>query len=205
MQGYYFITNSLLSVHGIFYDVECALRAGVCAVQYRSKETPLSIQYIQALKLRSMCKGKTIFIVNDRLDLALAVKADGVHLGQEDLPCLVARRIAPKKMIIGISVHSVEEAKKAQSDGADYISVGPIFATKTKSDAKRPCGIDLIKKVKQAVDIPVVAIGGINLSNAKQVVKAGADALCAISAVITKKDVLAEILKFQKLFNFKKR
>lgn len=199
MRGYYFITDSRLSRAGNVSDVKNALAAGVRMVQYRDKEAGTRQLYEEALRLKSVCKG-AIFLINDRLDIALGIGADGVHIGRDDLPYRLARRLLGKKKVIGVTVHSVKEAQEAQRLGADYIGVSPIFTTGTKRDAGKPAGIRLIKEIKRRVGLPVIAIGGINLSNAKEVVEAGADGLCAISAVVTKPDVKKEIKKFQALF-----
>ncbi|HSA30734.1 MAG TPA: thiamine phosphate synthase [Candidatus Omnitrophota bacterium] len=203
ISGYYFITDSTLGRGGA-NDVKQAIAAKVAAVQYRNKNFSSREMLMEALELRKLCR-KTIFLINDRVDIALAVDADGVHLGQDDLPCRAARRLLGKNKIIGLTVHSVEEAIAAQEMGADYIGVSPIFATLTKADAGKSIGIKGLKKIREQVSIPIVAIGGINLSNALEVIQAGADAVCAISAVITKPDVCAEIKKFQALFGIKER
>jgi len=200
MIGYYFITDKNLSKKGIISDVKAALRAGVKCVQYRSKETDAKKAYAEALKLRKICRDAT-FLINDRLDLALRVGADGVHLGQDDLPVAMARRLLGESKIIGLTVHSIKEAKEAKREGADYIAVSPIYATKTKKDAGSPKGAALIKKIKKTVKLPVIAIGGIRLSNVREVIRSGADGLCAISCVVTKPDVRKEIAKFQKIFH----
>lgn len=199
MKGYYFITDGNLSQAGSINDVKNAVAAKVQIVQYREKQATTKQMYEEALKLKKICKN-IIFLINDRVDIALAVDADGVHIGQDDLPYCVARKLLGKKKIIGVTVHNVKEALKAQKAGADYIGVSPIFTTTTKLDAGKAAGLSLIRKIKQAVSIPIIAIGGINLANAPQVVRAGADGLCAISSVVTKEDVRAEIEKFQKLF-----
>ncbi len=202
MIGYYFITDSSLSLAGNISDVKNALLAKVKFVQYRTKHLDTKAMYQEALRLRKICR-KAAFLVNDRLDIVLAVKADGVHLGQDDLSYQVARKLLGKKKIIGVTVHSVKEAKEAKKFGADYISVSPIFKTGTKDDAGQPVGIRLLKEIKRKVSLPVVAIGGINFLNASQIISAGADGLCAISAVVTKRDVKREIEKFQGLFTKK--
>jgi thiamine-phosphate pyrophosphorylase len=202
MKGYYFITDSSISRAGNLSDVQNALKAKVEVVQYREKQKCTKEMYKEALLLRKLCKG-IIFLINDRVDIALSVDADGVHIGNDDLPYSVIRKLLGKKKIIGMTVHRVKEAREAQELGADYIGISPIFATSTKADAGIPVGIELIKKIKKEVSIPVIAIGGINLPNAPEVVLAGVDALCAISAVVTSKDVRGEIEKFQELFNRK--
>jgi len=199
MKGFYFITDAYLSRRGIFRDVENALGAGVKIVQYRNKSLSTGEMFQEALNLRKLCH-KITFLINDRLDLALAVEADGVHLGQGDLPIEAARKILGKNKIIGLTVHSLTEAKLAFKKGANYLGVSPIFGTRTKLDAGKPVGCSLISKIKEKIDLPIVAVGGINLSNAKEVISSGADCVAAISAVLARKDVSAEIKKFQKLF-----
>lgn len=199
MKGYYFITDSSLSRAGNISDVKNALKAGVEIIQYRNKHASTKEMFEEALKLRKICKDAT-FLINDRVDIALAIGADGVHIGNDDMPYGVARKLLGKKKIIGVTVHSVKEAVEAQKMGADYLGVSPIFSTDTKKDAGIPVGVELIKEIKRFVSIPIIAIGGINLSNASGVIRAGADGLCAISAVVTKRDVKKEIQKFQELF-----
>ncbi len=199
MRGYYFITDASLSRAGNISDVQNAVISGVEVVQYRNKTANTHELYKEARLLREICKN-TIFIVNDRIDIALGVGADGVHLGQEDMPCSVARNILGKNKTIGVTVSSLEQALRAQESGADYLAVSPIFSTGTKSDAGIPVGVDLIKKIRKIISLPLVAIGGINLENAGQVILAGADAICAISCVVTKPDIGKEIEKIRNLF-----
>jgi thiamine-phosphate pyrophosphorylase len=198
MRGFYFITDDDLSLNGSISDVKAAIQAKVEIIQYRCKSQSMKSMYQQAKKLKQLSQG-ALFIVNDRIDLALAVAADGVHLGQEDMPCDIARKIMGPDRIIGVSVHNLEQAYIAQEQGANYIGIGAVFATNTKAGVM-PLGIKLVEQVKKQVSIPVVAIGGLNLENVKQVIDAGIDAVCAISAVVTKQDVAQEILKFQRLF-----
>jgi thiamine-phosphate pyrophosphorylase len=200
MKGFYFITDSGLSRAGNKRDVGSALAAGVEVVQYRDKQASTRQMYEEALQLRTLCKGRAIFLINDRVDIALGVRADGVHLGNADLPYRLARKLLGKKRIIGLTVHSLKEAREAQEFGADYLGVSPVFSTGTKLDAGEPLGCGLIRKIKKDIRIPLVAIGGISLENAKEVIRSGADSLCAISAVVTKADVRKEIEKFQDLF-----
>ncbi len=199
IRGYYFITDSGLSRNGTINDVLCALNAGVSIIQYREKNSSTLKMYNEAFELRKLVKD-ALFIINDRIDICLAVNADGVHLGQDDLPVSITRRIIGKDKIIGVTVHSVEEAIEAEKKGTDYIAVSPIFFTNTKPDAQSPVGLKVLGEVKLAVSVPVVAIGGITLENASAVVRVGADAVCAISAVLKADDVTGEIKKFQQLF-----
>jgi len=199
MRGFYFITDSLLSLRGNISDVKNALAAKVEVMQYREKSLSTKEMYEEALILRKICKNVT-FLINDRVDIALSVDADGVHLGQEDLPYRLARKLLGKKKIIGLTVHNLSEAEEAQELGADYVGISPIFSTNTKKDAGTPSGIDLIKKIRKRIYLPIVVIGGIKLANALQVIHAGADCLCAISAVVIKSDVNREIEKYQELW-----
>lgn len=191
----YFITESKLTKRTIFEDVKSAIKAGVKIIQYREKEKSTREMVGEAAKIKELCKNKAIFLINERVDIALAVKADGIHLGQDDIPYEIARSLLGGK-IIGLTVHNVEEAIQAKKLGADYISLSPIFETKTKLDAGPAVGIKLIEDIKKSVNIPFVAIGGINLENIDDVIKAGATSVAAISAIVTKEDVESECRKF---------
>lgn len=199
MRGYYFITDTDLSLAGNVNDVQQAIAAGVEVVQYRRKAGSTKELFAEASALRQLSRN-ALFLINDRVDIALAVDADGVHLGQDDMPIGPARKLLGEKKIIGLTVHSVGEALEASALGADYLGVSPIFSTNTKTDAGPPAGIELIRHIKKAVHLPIVAIGGINLANASHVIAAGADCVCAISAVVAKPDVRAAIGEFQRLF-----
>ncbi|MBU4458176.1 MAG: thiamine phosphate synthase [Candidatus Omnitrophica bacterium] len=201
IKGYYFITDAELSKNGNESDVEKAVEAGVTIVQHRRKLDDTEAFIKEAKVLKKICKGKSLFIINDRVGVALSVDADGVHLGQGDMPYDTARKLLGKDKIIGVTVHDVKEAIQAENKGANYLGVSPIFSTTTKSDAGKPCGVEVIKEIKKNCKVPIVAIGGITLDNAKEAVQAGADAICAISAVVIKDDVRKEIKRFQFLFN----
>jgi len=163
---------------------EAAIDGGASVIQLREKTAPTREFLEEALKIRAATKkAKIPLIINDRLDIALAVDADGVHLGQEDLPVAVARRILGPKKIIGVSLGRAEEAKTAVSEGADYVALGPIFETASKSDARKPVGCEAVRKIRAALKIPVVAIGGINGDNVREVLEAGADGVAVISAI----------------------
>jgi len=198
--GYYFITDDKLSLKGNAADVLLACELGVKVIQYRNKNTPTKELYHEAHKLRQICKHYDVkFIVNDRIDIALAVDADGVHLGQDDMPYPVARKLLGKKKIIGISTHSVKEARLAEFSNVDYIGVGAIFSTTTKNDVT-PHGIQLIEDIKNVVNIPIVAIGGINMNNFESVISAGASALCSISDIVGHHDMKNRIEKINSKF-----
>lgn len=129
------------------------------------------------------------FIVNDRVDIAMLSDADGVHLGQSDIPIEDARSLLGDDKLIGITVHNVDEAVNAEERGADYVSVGSVFSTSTKQDAQQNLGLDAVFMVKRAVDVPVMAIGGINRGNIQDVIRAGADGVAVVSAVVSQKDL----------------
>ena len=201
IKGFYFITDSNLSLQGNIKDVLCAIKANVGIIQYRNKKLKNKKPIKELLSICEICKKyKVKFLVNDNIDIALKINADGVHLGQNDISCNIARKMLGKKKIIGITVRNVNQAIKAEQDKANYISIGPIFHTTTKKDAPKAKGISLIKTIKQECSIPIVAIGGINLKNAKSVIKNGANAICSISDVVTKQNITNQILKYQKLF-----
>lgn len=184
LSGFCFITDPKAS-NLSFEDMTIrVLKGDVKWVQHRDKVKSRRKIYEEAIRLRSLTKDfKAVFIVNDYVDIAFCVNADGVHLGQDDLPLKEARRILGKKKIIGISTHNLEQAIKAERDGADYIGFGPVFRTITK-DAGEPKGTDMLREVKTKVKIPVVAIGGINLKNISSVLSTGIDAVAVASAIL---------------------
>ena len=180
--GICFITDRTYCTMPVYEVVSVVLKVGIKFVQYRDKDRTRRELYEEAVRLRELTRSfDAILIINDHADIALAVDADGVHLGQDDLPLKEAKRIMGKR-IVGISTHSLEEAKEAEAGGADYIGFGPVFHTTTK-DAGAPKGVDNIRVIKQNVSIPVVAIGGINMENAGEVFAAGADSVAAATAV----------------------
>jgi thiamine-phosphate pyrophosphorylase len=166
-----------------------ALRGGAPALQLRGKDQPAREQaaLARALRAETHAAGALLF-VNDRLDVALAVGADGVHLGQDDLPLEAARRIVPPGFLVGISAETVELARAAEQGGADYVGTGPVYATGSKADAGDAVGCARIVEVAAAVSIPVVGIGGIVAGNAAEVVRAGAAGVAVISAVMRAAD-----------------
>lgn len=168
-----------------------ALAAGVKFIQYRSKSGTRKDIYGTSLLLARIARNaQARFIVNDHADIAAAVDADGVHLGQEDLPIEFARKLLGNNKLIGISTHGLEQAVAAESAGADYIGFGPIFPTTTK-DAGQLQGIRNISIIKQAVTLPVIAIGGINLSNVQDVIRSGAAGVAVISAILSAGNITA--------------
>lgn len=178
-----------------------AVRGGVGAVQLREKEADAARIIALARGVSRICReAGVLFIINDRVDIAAAVDADGVHLGQDDLPIEDARRILGGSKLIGLSTHSVEQALDAQERGADYIGVGPVFATPTK-EGRPAVGIDLIRAVKDSIHIPFVAIGGIDLNNCAQVLQAGARRIAAVRALAGAPDVYRAADSFLGMIN----
>ena len=168
---------------------------GARVIQLRDKQSKKGELLILAQKLKELCsQADVLFIINDYLDLAMAVNADGLHIGQEDLPLPVVRRELPIDKIVGCSVTTLSQATKAQDEGADYIAVGSIFPTTTKKEAT-VVGVDILKELERIVSTPLVAIGGINQNNIGEVVAAGADAVAVISAVLGEKDVRGAVQK----------
>jgi thiamine-phosphate pyrophosphorylase len=166
-----------------------ALAGGARLIQLRDKRREKGLQLPTARALRSLCQERgALFIMNDHVDLALAVEAHGVHVGQKDLPVSEVRRLVPREMIVGCSTNNPEEARRADADGADYVSVGRLFPTGSKADT-RPATTETLRAVKAAVSLPVCAIGGIDETNIDEVVAAGADMAAVIAAVIAAPDV----------------
>ena len=171
------------------------IEGGARVVQLRDKQSKKGELLPVAQKLKELCsQAGVLFIINDYLDLAVAVDSDGVHVGQEDLPVPVVRRELAIDRIVGCSVTTVPQATKAQNEGADYIAVGSMFPTTTKKEAV-VVGVDILKELKRVVSVPLVAIGGINQLNIGEVVTAGADAVAVVSAVVGEKDVKGAVEK----------
>lgn len=161
------------------------LEEGIKIIQYREKERKMGVMLEECRAIRRLTREyEATFIVNDHVDIALLVDADGVHVGQDDLPVAEVRRLLGPDKIIGLSTHSPEQARMAISAGADYIGVGPIYATKTKKDVCEPVGLEYLKYVVDNLEIPFVAIGGIKASNINDVVKAGARCCVVVSAFV---------------------
>ena len=189
----YVVTDSDISNGRSDHEIaEMAYRGGADVVQLRMKHADGREMLNEANLIREIadeyCR---YFIVNDRVDIAMASGADGVHLGQSDIPCDVARELMGDDAIIGVSVNTVEQAREAVENGADYVGVGAIFRTSTKPDAKQACGFDPIFAIKQELNIPIVAIGGINRGNIQDVIRAGADSAAVVSAVVSQDDVIS--------------
>lgn len=169
-----------------------AIEGGVTVLQIREKELSSRLFYEKALWMKEIAHRHSIpFIINDRVDIAMAVDADGVHVGQSDLPVPVIRNLLGKDKIIGVSVDSIEKAKAAQIAEVDYIGVGAVFPTDTKKDVESVIGIEGLREVCKSVSIPIVGIGGVTQENYKEVLEAGADGVAVISAILGKEDIKA--------------
>jgi len=172
--------------------LEEAIAGGVTMIQIREKNACTREFFEMAKIARNITKARRIpLVVNDRLDVALAVDADGLHIGQSDLPLQAARKIAGGKLFIGVSAGTVEDALAAEKDGADYLGAGAVFPTGSKADAGDAIGLDGLSRICAAVKIPVVAIGGISLLNAADVMQTGAAGIAVISAILAQKDIKA--------------
>jgi thiamine-phosphate pyrophosphorylase len=195
LNGLCFITGRKESCLTLKEIVTIVLSSGVRWIQYREKDKSRRDIYGEALMLRELTdKFRASLIVNDYTDIAIAVNADGVHLGQKDLPLKEARKIFGEEKIIGISTHSAEEAIAAEAEGADYIGFGPIFHTATK-DAGKPKGIAALREIKKLIKIPLIAIGGINIENLRSVIDSGADA-AAVSSAIIQGEIADNVIRF---------
>jgi thiamine-phosphate pyrophosphorylase len=165
--------------------VAAALSGGVCAVQLRDKHASARELLLVGKEMRRIAHScAAAFLVNDRPDVALALEADGVHVGPEDLPPGEARRLIPKPRLLGVSVRTLQEALSAQESGADYLGVGPIFPTTTKKDAGEPLGLGALTRITASVRIPVIGIGGIDVENAASVIEAGCAGIAVVSALM---------------------
>jgi len=169
--------------------VRAAIAGGATCIQLREKDCNTSAFIREAMTIRDLLSGNQVpLIINDRLDVALAVGADGVHLGQTDMPLEMARDIAGADMLIGISAECLEDAVAAAEGGADYIGVSPIYETPTKTDTAPALGLSGLQTIRRAVDVPLVAIGGLNLENAAAVIAHGADGIAVVSAIVSADD-----------------
>lgn len=170
-----------------------ALEGGVTLVQYRAKTASSAEMYAEALQLKALCDSfKVPLIINDRLDIAMAVGAAGVHLGQDDLPCAAARKILGEDYIIGVSAHNPAEAKAALQSGADYLGCGAVFGTATKADVQK-LGTDGLAAICKAKGLPVVGIGGVTADNYRDVRAAGADGAAIVSGILAQPDIRATV------------
>ena len=198
----YLVTDrELLGNKDLVQTIEQAIQGGVTMVQVREKNLS-TLEFFQvALAIKDITtKYRVPFIVNDRADIALAVDADGLHIGQSDLPLIVARKILGPTKIIGVSASTLEEALLAEKDGADYLGVGAIFPTMTKDDADS-VSLAQLKTIKNNVSIPLVAIGGINENNIKKVMETGIDGAAVVSAIVACPEPCMAAQKLRQLIN----
>jgi thiamine-phosphate pyrophosphorylase len=186
----YLVTDrQTLGSRDLYKSIEEAILGGVTLIQLREKDISTLEFYEIALKVKEITSRYEIpLIINDRIDIALACDAEGLHIGQSDMPLEIARKILGKHKIIGVSAPTVEKAKEAEQNGADYIGVGAIFPTGSKNDAVT-IGLEPLQDIRKAVNVPVVAIGGINADNCAKAISSGADGIAVISAILGKEDI----------------
>ncbi len=197
----YLVTDNSDNVEKFLNTIEEAIKGGTTVVQIREKTADTLDFYNLALKVKEITtKYDVPLIINDRVDIALAIDADGVHVGQSDMPCDVTRRLIGEDKILGVSAATVDEARKAQRDGADYIGTGAVFPTQTKDDADSVTKEEL-KEIVEAIDIPVVAIGGINLDNASELKGTGIKGLSVVSAIMSSDDPKKSSQELLNIFN----
>ena len=198
----YLVTDEKACLGKDFYAcIEEAIKGGVKIVQLREKNISTKDFYEKALKVKEICKNYgALFIINDRLDIAQAVGADGVHLGQSDMPIEEARKILKDKFLIGATARNIEEAKKVELSGADYIGSGAIFGTSTKDNAKK-LEMEELKKIVASVKMPVFAIGGININNVCMLKNIGLQGLCSVSGILSEIDCKKAVENILKNFN----
>ena len=176
-----------------------ALEGGVTLVQYRAKTASSAEMYAEALQLKALCDSFNVpLIINDRLDIAMAVGAAGVHLGQDDLPCAAARKILGEDYLIGVSAHNPAEAKAALQSGADYLGCGAVFGTATKADVQK-LGTDGLAAICREKGLPVVGIGGVTADNYREVRAAGADGAAIVSGILAQSDIRATVKAIAKV------
>ena len=176
-----------------------ALEGGVTLVQYRAKTASSAEMYAEALQLKALCDSFNVpLIINDRLDIAMAVGAAGVHLGQDDLPCAAARKLLGEDYIIGVSAHNPAEAKTALQSGADYLGCGAVFGTATKADVKK-LGTEGLTAICREKGLPVVGIGGVTADNYREVRAAGADGAAIVSGILAQPDISATVRAITKV------
>ena len=186
----YLVTDrDVLGPRDLVKAVEEAIKGGTTIVQLREKNCSSLDFYQLAMQVKEVTSKYNVpLVINDRLDIALAIKADGLHIGQEDLPLSVAKKIVGEEMIIGVSARTIEEALLAQEQGADYVGIGSMYPTSTKLDAK-PVTIEDLHLIREAVTIPIVGIGGINEENVAELMETKIDGVAVVSAILGKEDI----------------
>lgn len=197
----YLVTDKSNDVEKFLNTIEEAIKGGVSVVQIREKTADTLDFYNLAIKVKEITtKYNVPLIINDRVDVALAIDADGVHVGQSDMPCDVTRKLVGNDKIVGVSAATISEAKKAEADGADYIGTGAVFPTATKDDAPKITKKDL-KDIVDSINIPVVAIGGITHDNAGELLDTGIAGLSVVSAIMSSDDPKKSSEKLLNIFN----
>lgn len=180
----------------LYEQVEKSLKGGVTFVQLREKKLDEESFLQEAIEIKELCKKYNVpFVINDNVDIAIKMDADGVHVGQSDIDAKSARKLIGEDKILGVSARTIEEAKRAKEDGADYIGIGAMFSTSTKLDAKS-VSFETLKEIKDNVDIPFVLIGGINLGNVEKLKQFNPDGYVIISAILKEEDIYAEVKKW---------
>ncbi|MCX8030120.1 MAG: thiamine phosphate synthase [Thermodesulfovibrionales bacterium] len=195
----YLITDRKLffTENAFLYSIERALKAGVTAIQLREKDLPIRDYLRLAYQIKSITEYyRAKLFINDRVDVALSVGASGVHLAQTSIPPHAVRKIVKKNMLIGVSTHSLDEAKIAQTESADFITFGPIFKTPSKLKYGDPVGLNSLKEVRQFITIPILAIGGIDLTNINEVLSAGANGVAVIRSILSAENIEDTVSKF---------
>ena len=187
----YLVTDrGILDGRDLFKAVENAIQGGASLIQLREKDISSRGFYELAVQIKKLVNSYNVpLIINDRIDIALAVEADGLHIGQEDIPLGIARKIMGPDKIIGYSVSNLEQAIFGEKNGADYLGAGPVYPTGSKADAGAPIGTRNLKAIKERVSIPVVAIGGVSSANISEVRKTGVDGVSVISAILGSQDI----------------
>ena len=207
MYDLYLVTDEKLCLgRDISYVVKEAVKGGVTMVQLREKELATKDFLIRALQLKELLfKYNVPLIINDRVDIALAIKADGIHVGQNDMPYEYVRKLIPKEMILGLSVETFDQAVEAENYDLDYLSVSPIFFTPTKTDLYSQWGIEGLRKLRSITKHKLIAIGGINSSNITEVIKAGADGAAVVSAICSAEDPRATSTELKSIIEMTKK
>ncbi len=201
MKGLYLVTDRGLCGDRNLEDVVLkAIRGGICCVQLREKILPTRLFVEQALRIKALVSPLNIpLLINDRVDVALAIGADGVHVGQDDMPFEIARRLMGPQAIMGISVETWEDVERAEDLDVDYLGVSPVFVTPTKNNTKGAWGLAGLARIKAFSRHPLVAIGGINSANAADVIRAGADSIAVVSALCSAEDPMKSARELDKI------
>jgi thiamine-phosphate pyrophosphorylase len=196
--------RKIMTAHTLEEAVEEAIQGGCTVIQLREKQASSLDFYETACSVKKVTDAYRVpLIINDRVDIAMAVNADGVHIGQSDLPAAVMRKIMGEDTILGVSVATPDQARKARADGADYIGVGAMYATDTKTDA---CIVtkETLKEIREAVDLPIVVIGGMNSNTAKNFLDCGINGIAVVSAILAQPDIQKAAAELAKLFHGKR-